>query len=79
MGQGKYFRGEGAHNIIILNVVSLSPCAHDKRIVGGDHCDNLHTLLLQLRKVLDVAGDMVDGAGGGEGTYYDGFVGRMFI
>lgn len=70
-GARKIFSRGGTHNIIILNIVRLSPGAHDERIVGGDDCDNLHTLLLQLGKVLDVAGDMVDGAGGGEGTYYD--------
>ena len=78
-GARKIFPKGGSHNIIILNIVRLSPGAHDKRIVGGDDCDNLHTLLLQLRKVLDVAGDMVDGAGGGEGTYHKHSVGRMFI
>jgi hypothetical protein len=59
------------YNVIVLNLVSLTPGTHDKGIVHRDDSDDLNTLLLQLRQLLDVFGQVVNGACGGEGTYDD--------
>ena len=56
------------YNIIILNPIRLSPRTHDPRIVERDGCHDINALALQCSEVLDVAGEMLCGAAGGEGA-----------
>lgn len=57
----------GTHDAV-AHSVHLAPCAHHKGIVGCEDCNDVHTLLLQLGEVLNIAREVVDGASGGEGA-----------
>ena len=59
---------EREYQVVALHLVHLAPGTHDEGIVRGNDGHHVDALLLQLGQVLDVAGDMVDGAGGGEGA-----------
>ena len=59
---------EDTYNVIALDLVSLSPGAHDEGVIRCDDSNDLDALFLQLGQVLDVSGNVVDGAGGGEST-----------
>jgi hypothetical protein len=78
-------RGNSAstYDIIALNVIRLSPCAHDPRIVECNDGHDIDALALQLAEVLDVAGEMSGGAAGGEcagdGEEDDFFVGPFCV
>lgn len=57
------------YNVITGDVIRLAPRTHNPRVVARNHGNNVHALLLQLGKVLDVAWEMVGRAAGGEGTW----------
>lgn len=57
---------KNTYNIVIFHLIGLSPGAHDEGVIRCDDSDNLDALFLQLGQVLDVSGNVVDGAGGGE-------------
>lgn len=59
------------HNLITLYFVGLAPGAHHERVIECNHCDDIHTLLSELRQVLDVAGHVVHGAGRGKSPWQD--------
>lgn len=59
---------DSAYNVIAGNTVGFAPGAHDVGIVVGQDGNNVDTLGAQLRELLDVLGDVVGGADGGEGT-----------
>lgn len=66
-------RGEGrgvwsTYNVVAGHTVGLAPGAHDESIVVGKDGDLVDTLGAQLRELLDVLGDVVGRADGGEGT-----------
>ena len=63
----------GTHNIV-AHSVHLAPCAHYKGVVECEDCNNIDTLLFQLGEVLNVAGDVIDGASGGKGACAHSFV-----
>jgi len=56
------------NNIIILNTIRLAPRTHHKRIVIRNHSDDINALGFDGGQVLDVAGEMLDGAAGCEGA-----------
>lgn len=56
------------YNVITGNAVGLAPGAHDIGIVVGQDGDNVDTLGAELGELLDVLGDVVGRANGGEGT-----------
>lgn len=56
----------GTYDIIPLNLIRLSPRTHHKRIVRRQDSNDIDTLFLELREVLDVPGDVLGRAGGGE-------------
>lgn len=56
------------HNIIILNPVRLAPRTHDPGIVERNDGHDVDALGLKRRQVLDVAGEMLCAAAGGEGA-----------
>jgi hypothetical protein len=56
------------YNVITGNTVGLAPGAHDVGIVVGQDGNDIDTLGAELRELLDVLGDMVGRADGGEGT-----------
>jgi hypothetical protein len=61
--------GEGkAYNVITGDAVGLAPGAHDVGIVVGQDSDDVDTLGADLRELLDVLGNVVGRADGGEGT-----------
>lgn len=61
--------GEGkAYNVITGDAVGLAPGAHDVGIVVGQDGDDIDTLGAELGELLDVLGDVVGRADGGEGT-----------
>lgn len=55
-------------NVVVGDLVGLTPGAHDEGIVVGKDGNNVDTLLADLRELLNVLGDVVGGADGGEGT-----------
>jgi hypothetical protein len=59
------------YNVITGNTVGLAPGAHDVGIVVGQDGDDIDTLGAELGELLDVLGDVVGRANGGEGTYRD--------
>jgi len=69
-------------NRIILDAVRLSPRAHNPRIIEGDHGDDVDAFALECGFVLDVAGEMLGAAAGGEGAgdgeEDDFFIGPFF-
>lgn len=67
-GLGQAGVGEKAYNGIILDAVSLSPRAHDPGVVEGDHGDDVDAFALERGLVLDVAGEVLSAAAGGEGA-----------
>jgi hypothetical protein len=58
-----------AYNIVILNSIRFAPRTHHKRIIVSDDGNDIDTLGFDGGQVLDVAGEMLDGAAGGEGTW----------
>lgn len=56
------------HNEVILDLVRLAPSTHDKGVVVGDHDDLVDSLGLEGILLLDEGGNVLLGAGGGEGT-----------
>lgn len=56
------------YNVIASDTVGLAPGAHDVGIVVGQDGNNVDALGAQLGELLDVLGDVVGGADGGEGT-----------
>lgn len=59
------------YNIITGDTVGLAPGAHDVGIVVGQDGDDIDTLGAELGELLDVLGDVVGRANGGEGTWRD--------
>jgi hypothetical protein len=57
-----------SYNIIPPDMVGLAPGAHDEGIVRRGDRDDVDALLSEVGEVLDVAGHVVDGAGGREGA-----------
>lgn len=57
-----------AYNVVAGDTVGLAPGAHDVGVVVGQDGNDVDALGAQLRKLLDVLGDVVGGADGGEGT-----------
>ena len=56
------------YNVVASDAVGLAPGAHDVGIVVGQDGNNVNTLGAQLGELLDVLGDVVGRADGGEGT-----------
>ena len=56
----------GSHNLLPANAVCLAPSAHNEGIIEGQDGDDIDALLAELGQVVDVSGDVVHGAGGGE-------------
>ena len=57
------------YNVVAADLVGLTPGAHDEGVVESQDGDDVDTFLTELGKVLDVSGDVVHGAGGGECTW----------
>jgi len=57
------------HDIIPLDPIRLTPSAHDPSIIEGNDGNDIDTFGLDLREVLDIAGEMLDGATGCECAY----------
>lgn len=55
-------------NVVVGDLVGLTPGAHNESIVVGKDGNNVDTLLAELGELLDVLGDVVGRADGGEGT-----------
>lgn len=55
-------------NVVVGDLVGLTPGAHDESIVVGKDGNSVDTLLAELGELLDVLGDVVGRADGGEGT-----------
>lgn len=53
-------------NVVASDGVGLAPSAHDVGIVVGENGNNINTLGLQFREVVNVSGDVSGGADGGE-------------
>jgi len=69
--------GGGTHNIIILDTIRLAPRTHDKRIVVGNDGHGINALAFDCAQIVDVAGEMLRGAAGGESAWdgkYDDFL-----
>lgn len=64
------------YNVITGDTVGLAPGAHDVGIVVGQDGDDINTLGAELGELLDVLGDVVGRANGGEGAYRDVAVSR---
>ena len=62
-------RASETYNVVAGDTVGLAPCAHDVGIVVGQNSDLVNTLGAELRELLDVLGDVVGGADGGESTW----------
>jgi hypothetical protein len=61
-------RVEGTYNIVILDTIGLAPRTQDKRIVECNDGYGIDALALECAQVVDVAGEVLGGAGGSEGT-----------
>jgi hypothetical protein len=55
-------------DIVALDAIDLAPCIHDPGVVRRDHGNDVDALALQLRQLLDVGGQVVGLAAGGEGA-----------
>lgn len=55
-------------DVVVGDLVSLAPGAHDESIVVGKDGNNVDALLADLRELLDVLGDVVGRADRGEST-----------
>ena len=53
---------------VVLDARGLGPGGHDPGVVGGDDGDDVDALCLEVGEGGLVAGEVGDGAGGGEGT-----------
>lgn len=62
--RGGYF----THDEVVLDLVRLAPCTHDKGIVVRDHHYLVDSLGLEGILLLDEGGNVLLGAGGGEGA-----------
>lgn len=60
--------GRCAYDELVVDLVGFAPGGHDPSVVGGNDDNLVDTLALELRDLVDEAGDVVDLAGGGEGT-----------
>lgn len=47
------------YNVVSLDTVRFTPCAHHEGIVGSDNGNNVNTLLLELGQFLDIAREVV--------------------
>lgn len=56
------------YNVIASDTVGLAPGAHNVSIIVGQNGNNVDTLGAQLGELLNVLGNMVGGADGGEST-----------
>lgn len=65
-------RASETYNVVAGDTVGLTPGAHDVGIVVGQNGDLVDTLGAELRELLDVLGDVVGGADGGESTCKEG-------
>lgn len=55
-------------DVVVGDLVGLTPGAHDEGIVVGKDGNNVDTLLADLRELFNVLGDVVGRADGSEGT-----------
>ena len=67
--------GCGVSYDVIADAVRLAPGAHDEGIIEGKDGDDVNALLAEVGEVLDVSGDVIHGAGGGEGAWYPALAG----
>ena len=66
---GELADGVGEHeDVVARDVVDLAPGAHDPGVVGGDDGDLVYAFGLELVDLLDVRGQVVGLAAGGEGA-----------
>ena len=59
-------RGGRTYDIVILDVIGLTPRAHDPGIVESNAGNDIDALSLQCRQILNEARKMLGGAAGGE-------------
>ena len=56
------------YNVVVLDTVGLAPGAHDEWVVDGKDGNDIDTLGLEFRELLDVLGDVSGRTDRGEGT-----------
>lgn len=58
----------GTYDVIILDAIGFAPSIHDPSIIVCNDSNDVDTLFLDLREVLDVWREMVGGTSGREGA-----------